>query len=361
VREKNVIFNLKEELTDFLNQSNDNPFLLYPFLESALSEIPKNSSPLFLISRINGRIVGLAPLVVRREFGASVASFLIRYEFSPDFIIEEGYEDNFFNDFLRKLSKLKFILDLEIPIESKTLSYLEKACLENKISFKRSASDTTKHHSVIQVDDSWDLFEKNRGKHFRQKFRTIERDIKRRGNYRILTAKPLNEEPEKIFDEILKIEKNSWKDAWRTDNNVMVDKDLFWIWRSALSAGSVPAFNLSVYFLEFENDIIAYALIVQYKGYAAITKSTYIRAYENLHVGLFTVHSAIKDLFNYPAVREIDFMTNLFSSKFWATDCYQRVTCTVNNGSIHAFLCQISKSVKSLVIVTRNRIKSKHK
>jgi CelD/BcsL family acetyltransferase involved in cellulose biosynthesis len=346
----------ESELETFLNNHSPNPFTLYPFIKNSAANIPEEAVPAFLISRAEGRIVGFAPLLFRRQFGLWVASFLLSYEFSPDFITEQKYSQHVVNQFCLLMKKRRCRLEMDLPAESLTLQFLQEACLQNGISLHISSSDLVKHHTVVQVSGSWDDFNKARGRHFRQKFRAIERDLKKIGENKITCLDSITVNgagAEAVFEEILKIEKASWKENWRFNAQHSQDYDLTRLWQSLMNVKNNAGFGWSAYFLELNNKKIAYALMLQYNGRAYLAKSSYVDKYRSVHAGLYVVHRAIEASFG-KGIEEIDFMTNLYTSRTWATACRPRITCVASNGVIPDLLRRSSNLVSVGMKVLEN-------
>jgi len=94
---------------------------------------------------------------------------------------------------------------------------------------------------------------------------------------------------------------------------------------SRYTARTEPDFNWSVWFLEFNGQTWAYALILQYKETAFIVKTSYDERYRRFQPGIYINNAAIRELFNKRQVRKIDWLTDLPFHRNWTSMCLPRV------------------------------------
>jgi hypothetical protein len=89
----------------------------------------QESLPVILVSSVNEKIVGLAPLSLRKNLVFKSANFLLPYYVSPDFVVADEYREEVLRIFLHIiLKKLKCkIIDLDLPAESQNLPILERS------------------------------------------------------------------------------------------------------------------------------------------------------------------------------------------------------------------------------------------
>lgn len=80
---------------------------------------------------------------------------------------------------------------------------------------------------------------------------------------------------------------------------------------SILSQSTDRRFSAHVQFLELNDEPVAYALVLQYKNIAFITKTSYDLRFERLNVGIYVQNVAIHHLFEAKEVTHIDFLTDL--------------------------------------------------
>jgi GNAT acetyltransferase-like protein len=329
--------NIKEELDNFLNSYCKNPFSLYPFIENYMRNYCQDVIPAILVSSVNEKIVGLAPLQLRKNFIFQRANFLLPYYISPDFVVTEEYREDVLRNFLRiifrKINCKQIVLDL--PAESQNMRVLERICVDDKLTFMKQFRETMSH-CLISVHGSFGEFEKSQGNHLK-KFRRISRNLDKVGNWKIILFENWqdNQNAQDAFDKMRAIERMSWKEKWRLQTGVTIDKDLTWIWHSSLSAAKTnPDFRCKIWFLELNGQAIEYHLVIEYRGTAFLTKTSYAEKYKQLSPGLFVRNAIIADQFNRQEAETIDFLTNLPYMKTWNVICLPRIRFTLNESAI---------------------------
>jgi hypothetical protein len=325
---------IKKDLDIFLISRCKNPFNLYPFIENYMQSYCQESLPVILVSSVNEKIVGLAPLSLRKNLVFKSANFLLPYYVSPDFVVADEYREEVLRIFLHIiLKKLKCkIIDLDLPAESQNLPILEKVSTDHKLVFRKQFIDTISH-CLIFVQGSSVEYEKSQESHFKKKFRRLSRNIDEVGEWKIIIIDNLqnNQNAQKAFDKMMIIERMSWKEKWRLQTGCTIDKDLLWIWDASLSAAKTnPDFKCKVWFLELNNQAIAYQLVIEYKGTAFFTKTSFAEKYRHLSPGLFVQQTIIAEQFKKREIETIDFLTNLPYMKTWNVTCFPRVKVTLN-------------------------------
>lgn len=315
------IFEIEEELDAFIIKNSKNPFVLSVFIKETMeSTLQKGSIPIVLVFMTEGKIIGIAPLLLRKKIGIRFANLLFDFWFSPDFIFNAEYSE------VCMQNSLTFIFDhlkcklatFELPAESLNLHILERVCKTNRICIDKK-NDADLNHRIIPVESTWDNFQKSRGKYFRQEFRGIERKLGSAGKWQIILFENKDHEQD-AFRRIIDVERVSWKQNWRLKQHVSADVQLFQLWEgSSLAIRTCPSFKRSVWFLELNGHAIAYSLVIQYKGTAYIAKTSYDNQYREFYPGIYAINGAVRDLFNCGRVKTIDFMTNLPFVKKWAS------------------------------------------
>ncbi|MGD0329190.1 MAG: GNAT family N-acetyltransferase [Nitrososphaeria archaeon] len=324
----------ENDLDVFLKEYGENPFMQLPFIRNAMD---RNASithiPAIVIVRVDGEIVGLAPLILRRNLGIRYARFLTEYWASPNFVIKENYEsmtmETVLHLVLKRLNSKLIVLDLNS--DSPNLRGLKRICVSNNIPFFEQ-SHQFMDHGVISVSCSWDDYKKLCGRHFRRKLRQIENKMNKGGKWKLTVIENNNEYSEEaIYDKILAIEKLSWKEKIRQGQTV--DDSIIWFLKSSSSTNNnTIIIKRKIWFLELNNQPVAYAMILQYKGTAYMAKTSFAEEYRELSLGKFVMYAAIKDLFDKKEVQKIDFLTYLPIVEFWRANCLKRVRIILGSG-----------------------------
>jgi hypothetical protein len=315
------ISEIEEELDAFIIKNSRNPFMLSVFIKGMMeSTLLKDSIPMVLVLMTDGKIIGVAPLLLRKKFGIRSATLLFNSWLSPDFIFDTEHNEVCMQNSLTYIfGHLKCqSAALDLPGEPLNLHILERICETNRI-YLHKKNGASLNHCIIPVESTWDDFQKLRGYDFRKKFKKIERHLGRAGQWQILLFENENNEQD-VFRKIMSVEEASWKQNWRFQHRTLVDEDLLKIWEgSSLAIRTCPDFKRSVFFLEVNDQAIAYHLVIQYKGTAYMVKTSYNNQYRKFGPGIYTTNVAIHDLFNCGRIKIIDFMTNLPFMKTWTS------------------------------------------
>jgi hypothetical protein len=134
----------------------------------------------------------------------------------------------------------------------------------------------------------------------------------------------------------------SWKDKYREEKT---DDVLMMLLKgSQYTAEKDLDFKWKVWVLELDHKPIAYALAIQYKGVAYFTKTSYEARYKRFSSGVYTVNSALHELFNDQQVRKIDFLSDYQWVETWASLCPPRVGILMHKNRILAALISLSRS-----------------
>ncbi len=92
------------------------------------------------------------------------------------------------------------------------------------------------------------------------------------------------------------------------------------VWKgSQILAKTKKGFRSSVWFLQINNEIVAYTFAVQYNESAFITKTSFDDRYKKCYVGKYINHAAIRDMFNMEHIETIDFMGDFPFMSFWTS------------------------------------------
>ena len=125
------------------------------------------------------------------------------------------------------------------------------------------------------------------------------------------------------FEKMMAIEKMSWKHNSRLQTGSKVADALLWDWAcSLLIAKNNPDFKFKIWFLELNDETIAYDSVIEYRGTAFFLKASYAKKYRGFILGYSSVCNVlIIDQFRRQEVKTIDFLTNLPYIKRWNVIC----------------------------------------
>jgi hypothetical protein len=342
ITNSNELNKMKNDLELFLSSHSKNPFILYPFIETYIQNCCQDSTPIILVALVNKKIAGLAPLQLRKDLIFQTINFLFPYFVSPDFVVADEFREHVLRIFLHiivKKIKCKTLV-LDLPGDSKNIPVLEKISKDFKLTLEKYFADSMSQ-CKISLQDSLIEFEKAQKGQFKRKFRRISRNLDEKGEWKIIVIEDFRngQNIQETFDKIMAIEKMCWKANWRLETGCAIDKDLLWIWNASLLANNTnPDFKCKIWFLELNNQTIAYHLVIEYDGTAFITKTSFDEKYRNLSPGIFVHQAIITEQINRRETKTIDFLTNLPFMKTWNVKCYPRVTFTLNKNSFSDLL-----------------------
>lgn len=346
---------LKDSWNAFISKNSKNPLLLVDFITKSMEvNCSKGWTPLVLIVMLDNTIVGVIPLATKKKFGFRFVKSLIKPWFSPDFVTEDAYRKicvTLTLEFLFKTLHCHFF-DFTLPAESDSLQVLMQKCEDSKIFFDTLPA---MGHSIIPVGCTWAEFEKMRGRKFRRTFRRIERKLDLLGSRKMVYFEN-SEEKDAVFKRILDVEQTSWKEAWRTQQNIEADDDLLTIWAGAkCSAGTETGFKWSVWFLEIHDQTVAYSLVLQYKGEALIMKTSYNERYKKFYPGLYVNNVAVRELFNKGEVSNIDWLTALSFHRNWSSTRLSRVRVVMSQKGFSSIILRANSALSAARTILRSQ------
>jgi hypothetical protein len=338
------LLGIESELNDFVRNHSDNPFLLCGFVREFMElNLLRGWRPLVLVAFEDGKIVGLVPFAFRRRFNAVNVKFLFGLHYSPDFVVDEAYRETFLEhvvSFLFENLICQFV-DLVLPLESSNFEFLKRNCEANGVYFR--AYPTVKcGHCVLPVRGSWSDFEKLRGSDFRRRFRRMERKMKEAGGYEVYSVDRVEDS---VFEDVLYIERRSWKEKWRRQRKAVADLELFKIWEGVKRVcGKVPNFKWKVWFLKVNGELASYALTLQFKNVGYIVKTSFNEKFRGFYPGIYIANVAVKDFFEGAVVEKIDYQTNLPFMETWRPMVYPRVRAMMGRKSFYRFIIFLSSN-----------------
>jgi hypothetical protein len=122
-----------------------------------------------------------------------------------------------------------------------------------------------------------------------------------------------------------------------------------------------PSFKWDVWFLELNNQAIAYSLFIKYKGVSYVAKTSYDKRYRRLYPGIYVTNAAICEFFNKRQIRKIDFLTDLPFHGTWTSLCSPRVRIMMARSTVLLYIVKfvlLSKPVKGILTLLSKRAQS---
>jgi len=164
-----------------------------------------------LISKVDGVIVGVLPLLLTKKAGVQSAEFLFKFYFSPDFVFNSKHRSASLSAFLDYIfNKLGCrLVTFDLPADSQNLEILTRICdfYSVPVSIK---NDTCFEHAVLEVSSSWDEFQKSKSSNFRHRFKSIEKKLSKAGQWSVSCFEDDADESG-VLCRIMKVEEACWK------------------------------------------------------------------------------------------------------------------------------------------------------
>jgi len=301
----------------FVRRFGTNPLYLGGYVEFSMRYPARGWTPTLVVMKAGEKIVGAVGLKTSGVFGARVATNLYPVVHGTDFVVDPEYEKHFVRrvlGFLLDDLRCQF-LDLTLPSESLILPLLKETCLSMRLKMVSAPlKDYQVEHTVLQVEGTWDEFERMRGGNFIRHFRKIEHKLGNAGKWRV---ERLYLDGPNSVSRVAEVEKNSWKEQSRKERgNTKGDPNLpqlFGYWESKAQDGDMPRLWLLVL-----NDMpIAYAIGAQLNGVAFLCKTSYDHRYANFYPGDYVQNAAIRDQFDSKVISTVDFLTPLSYHRRW--------------------------------------------
>lgn len=335
IGEPKKIYELREKIDSFLANNSKNPFI---FSQSIMDQMVATSTqkaiPVVLVFMNDEKVVGVLPLSLRRTFGIQYARFLFGYDYSPDLFFDPQYRDYCMQQSIHFIfNRLGCTFSsLELPADSPNLVPLISICRASKVDFNIN-NDVKMQYRVLPVNCTWTDFLTSNSK-FRRESRKLERKISNAGKIQINRIE--NEvNTHDVFNKIIEVEKECWKEDWRKSFNINEDVYLQndWEWSSA-GAKIFPNYKPTVWFLELNGQTISYSFVIKYKGTAFLARTSFNNKFRFLSPGVNLNNIVLRDLFESGDVQMLDFMTDLPFMKRWTNRCRLRVRIGLSKGLV---------------------------
>jgi hypothetical protein len=349
--------NIERQWDSLVDECNMNPFLLSYFLKSFIPLNKANGWNMWAVTvSENMRLLGIIPLMIKKTYGFRVASFILRPDFSPDFIIRNEKASSYVHfgiDYIINHISCHLLI-LDFSIRSRHLENLKQECDKAGIHYSVVPE---MGHRILPVRLTWRDFEKSKGGNFRRKFRKIEHNLDKIGLWKIVSNSKKDASTQ-VLSKMLKVEKESWKEAWREKKGSIKDDVLLAIWDGLNSENKVQSdVDWNVWFLEIDGHPIAYTLVVVYSGIAYITKTSYNARYRRFYPGIYVNHVAIRQLWDTKNIKLIDFLTDLQFMETWTDSVEERSKLFISKhlllplllGSFLRARARMSKDLKPII------------
>lgn len=320
ISDSDRLHDIRELWDGFVGTHANNPEMLSGFVEAFMASAPRGWAPLLLLFMADKELIGTVPLLTRKKFGIRYACLLYHLFTPPTF--SDFYSEICISrtlDLLFGTLGCQFV-SLVLPATSHAASLLRQ-CHEKLCVFQREFLG----QSILPLQSSWSEFSKSRGKKLLQDIRRTERRLGQNGQWRCHRFEGPDRAHE-AFEQIMRIERSSWKQISRSRRRKGRDMELLMLWEGAQrTSKAVPSFRWHVWFLEVNDRMVAYALFFRYKDTAFAVKTSYDREFAKYGVGIYLMNVAIRKLFEEGQVKKIDFISDVPFTKTWTSLRLRRI------------------------------------
>jgi hypothetical protein len=333
---------IEDELAVFVSCNSENPFLLPSFVKTAMCLFPSpNQVPIVLIVRCDDEIIGYCPMQLNRTRFGMHAQPLLGLIAPTSFVLRDTRSQLALELMIRLLFKKLNCKRVHFWSNNqwKHKASLVNACKSSKIIlFERP--DPEMNHCVIPVNCSWSDYQKVRGKEFRRTLRRISLRLDALGKWDVVSFDVSNSENKNsLHEKIFAVEKQSWKESYRTLVSVPFDNTLAWVLEtSPIALEKDLGVKQWVYFLEVNHQPVAYQIGYDFHGTTFFIKTSFNERYRKLGLGKFITTMAIKDVFESKSGGLIDLFSNLPVFDFWNASCLERSRLTLNASGMNSLL-----------------------
>jgi CelD/BcsL family acetyltransferase involved in cellulose biosynthesis len=273
-------------------------------------------------------VLGIAPFMKIRRllFGLPAATIefisMMKHAFSAfncsgslDVIVRNRHEEVFkavFDHLARQRHKWRVLRLHPIARDSQTLDYVEKEIHRRGYHYdvRRVFANT-----YVTVESDWESYMAQRSSHLRRNLRRAEQKLRQKGLVQYREYRSLDE-LENGFDDILAIERKSWKWKHGLSINASAYREFF----KAVAEECSKRGWLRLWIIAVGSHKIAYQYWVQYGGTVEGLKTSYDVEYEKYSPGFLVEWRVLEKLFR-EGVKKINMLAGDTEFKIkWATD-----------------------------------------
>ena len=195
----------------------------------------------------------------------------------------------------------------------------------------------------LPITSDWDSFIASKNKKFRYKVRQRQK-VAATDSHISATALGPEADTDRVNDEILEIESQSWKAKYGLDIQTRKkEKDYY----SLLIPYLAQLGALHIDILYYDKMPIAYSLCVNWKGWFGQLKTSFDERYSRLSPGAIVIDNSIKAAFDNEA-REFDFLGDMDRHKrAWTDHVRQHIDIFLFNRSVRSRALHFARCAKS--------------
>lgn len=295
-----------------LKDNIDDPFLLSSLIIEQWKLYQQMGwYPFLLIFLYEKKIVGFAPLLIKKRFG-------FRYVSSFDsYICPEFFHDN-----LREkcVDQIVEILFRQLNCKTANINFRDEPAnliIVDKVCRKRNLSNTLfpqEGRAIIPVKNSLDSFRKSLNRKDVKEFRRLHRKLDKLGSWQISNFDIDHTSLMKIWE----VESHSWKAKLKGKKKGIKDLGLSAILKGVeRNKEGKSYFESDVWFLELNNSPIAYVLTMKRNKTQFFAKTSFDSRFKDVSPGIILMNYLIERVFVNKVADKIDFISNLSFVQVW--------------------------------------------
>jgi CelD/BcsL family acetyltransferase involved in cellulose biosynthesis len=302
ITDVNKLPELEEVWKKILHVSKcENLFLTYEWITVWLNHFWKDKPILFLIIKNEKGPIGLAPLLVDREKEALVFA-ANGHTYRPNLIFGGDHEEllkTLFSHLRERDRRLNLCLH-EVELDSflvKTLPNVARECRIVTV-FKRVSSSP-----FLSIHTDWENFLKSKSKHFREEQKRKVNKMRKTGQLDFVKVSNPDQIDEAMRN-ILKIERNSWKEKEGTSFTAVPGLQGFYL---DVAEAFAKKQCFCTYLLYLNSVPIAHLFGIAYENRYYALKTSYDESYKELSPGVVLFTYVLQDIFQ-SSLKELDFL-----------------------------------------------------
>jgi CelD/BcsL family acetyltransferase involved in cellulose biosynthesis len=344
-------------------------FQTYEWLTTWLESFWKDKPIAFLLVQRDHALVGLAPLL-RDEEGVlwcprSLVSPINPHVPRSDMLFLDGQQQEGLDAVLAHLRSTRRRVKLSFRHVDQASTVL--AALPAVLDHQRLATIRWEGSGspLVNISGDWEGYLKSRSGHFRSELKRKVKKLEQAGAVRWALVTTV-EECDRVMEDVLQIERNSWKEKTRSSFTARHELEHFY---RELARRCAEAGWLRMHLLHLDSKPVAYIYGAVYKNVYYAIKTSYDEAYGSLSPGAALFDHALHDAFDQGLAR-FDF---LGAEARWKNEMANAVrghanVCVFSRSQIVCHWCGlyehglkpfVKARVPMLVVVTRKLRRSR--
>lgn len=315
-------------------------FLTHEWFHCWWKRFSKASHLYVIVAKDNDKIIGIAPLMIRKVFFRGLPVKLVSFiengnSLHNNFIVDKARRTKVLQAIIEELFRRKQEWDLieinNIPEDSLNIGILRDILIKKSILF---AEKNGLNSPYLKIELDWESYLKRRSGKSRKTLRNIQNRFKKQGDFLIQRIDDL-EGYEKVKPQLYDIARNSWMEEIGDSLNSPANRLFF----DELSHAASERGWLIIWLLQLNGEPIAFEYHLKYKGKVHALRASHKKTYSNMSPGVFLDYHIIKHLFESRDIDEYDLGGSAdFYKRKWTKDHRNHINVHIFKKSIYSRL-----------------------